>query len=221
METFTELGGTRAFLDPPSGTVRDGVALTHGAGSDCDSALLRSLSESLVQNGFLVLRYDLSFRRDRRAGPPRPGDAERDREGIRTAIEAVRRLVPGRVVAGGHSYGGRQTTMLAAESPQIADILLLLSYPLHPPRKPEDLRTGHFERLRIRSLFIHGSRDPFGSPDEMKSALKAIPASDLMVIDGAGHDLTRPAGIPARISSRLTEMLTTHSGYSPMTGAST
>jgi hypothetical protein len=79
---------------------------------------------------------------------------------------------------------------LAAESPAIADVLLLLSYPLHPPRKPEQLRTQHFPRLRTPALFIHGTRDPFGSIEEMTAALTAIPGRHhLTAIEKAGHEL--------------------------------
>jgi len=82
-----------------------------------------------------VLRYDLSFRQARPHGPPRPGDAARDRDGLREQILKIREKKPERIWLGGHSYGGRQSSILAAEAPEIVDALLLLSYPLHPPRK--------------------------------------------------------------------------------------
>ncbi len=91
---------------------------------------------------------------------------------------------------GGHSYGGRQATMLAAEEPEVADALLLLSYPLHPPEKPEQLRTAHFPQLQTPALFVHGTKDPFGTIEEMQAALKLIPAAtQLMVAEKAGHAL--------------------------------
>jgi predicted alpha/beta-hydrolase family hydrolase len=96
----------------------------------------------------------------------------------------------GRVFIGGHSYGGRQATMLIAEEPQLVDGLLLLSYPLHPPRKPSELRIAHFPKLGKPALFVHGDRDPFGSIEEMHSALELIPARKMLLeISGAGHDL--------------------------------
>jgi predicted alpha/beta-hydrolase family hydrolase len=80
--------------------------------------------------------------------------------------------------------------MLAAEQPDLAGALLLLSYPLHPPGRPENLRTAHFPRLSTPAVFVHGTRDPFGSIDEMRAALDLIPAPhELIAIDGAGHDL--------------------------------
>src|SRR5665213_640518 len=82
--------------------------------------------------------------------------------------------------------------MLAAETPGLVDRLLLLSYPLHPPRKPEQLRTAHFPKLTAPALFVHGSRDPFGTPVELKNAIALIPAPvRLLEIEGAGHDLGR------------------------------
>ena len=88
--------------------------------------------------------------------------------------------------------------MLAAEKPAIADALLLLSYPLHPPGRPDHLRTEHLPRLRTPAVFVHGSRDPFGSPAEMRQALALVPApTALVVIDGAGHDLSRARRIAA------------------------
>ena len=80
--------------------------------------------------------------------------------------------------------------MLAAEQPQLVAGLLLLSYPLHPPRKPDQLRTTHFPQLKTPSLFVHGGRDPFGSHEEMKAALALIPARTMLLeIEGAGHEL--------------------------------
>ena len=80
--------------------------------------------------------------------------------------------------------------MLCAEEPDLAAGLLLLSYPLHPPRKPAQLRVQHFPELQVPGLFVQGTRDPFGSIEEMETALKMIPAkTELLKVDGAGHDL--------------------------------
>jgi hypothetical protein len=80
--------------------------------------------------------------------------------------------------------------MLCAEEPNLADGLLLFSYPLHPPRKPAQLRTQHLPKLVTPALFVHGTRDPFASVEEMESALKLIPAKTrLSPIEGEGHDL--------------------------------
>ena len=189
---------TDTSLDPPvrgfvhrTGTaVGDGLVLTHGAGSNSRAPLLVALADAFAGAGMIVLRCDLPYRQSRAFGPPRPGDAARDREGLKNAIAALRQLVSGRMFLGGHSYGGRQSTMLCADQPAVAEGLLLLSYPLHPPRKPQQLRVQHLPKLRTPALFMHGTRDPFGSPEEMESALSLIPAKTrLLRIEGAGHDL--------------------------------
>lgn len=188
--------------DAPSG---DALILTHGAGSDCDAPLLLALSETFCSHGYTVLRCDLPFRQERRTGPPFPGNAERDRAGLRNAVAAMRKRMNGKVFLGGHSYGGRQATMLCAAEPDLVSGLLLLSYPLHPPRKPEQCRIQHLPNLRTPSLFVHGTRDPFGSTEEMKKVLHLIPVkTELLEIEDAGHDLafkgkTRLQELPPRI----------------------
>jgi hypothetical protein len=96
------------------------------------------------------------------------------------------------VILGGQSYGGRQATMLAADHPGLADGLLLFSYPLHPPGRPDRLRTDHFPRLKTPAVFVSGTVDPFGAPDELRDAISLIPArTEVITVDGAGHDLRR------------------------------
>jgi predicted alpha/beta-hydrolase family hydrolase len=101
--------------------------------------------------------------------------------------------------------------MLCAAEPALASGLLLLSYPLHPPRKPEQLRIQHLPNLRTPSLFVHGTRDPFGSIEEMTKALQLIPAkTELMKVEGAGHDLgfkgkTERKELPVNITLRTLE----------------
>jgi uncharacterized protein len=168
------------------------LILTHGAGSNRNSPLLVAVANAFASVGVEVIRYDLPFRQERPHGPPRPGDAVRDREGLREQILKARERKSESVWLGGHSYGGRQASMLAAEDTGLADKLLLLSYPLHPPRKPEQLRTAHFPKLETPALFVHGSRDPFGSPEELMQALRLIPAATrVLEIEGAGHELGR------------------------------
>jgi predicted alpha/beta-hydrolase family hydrolase len=94
--------------------------------------------------------------------------------------------------------------MAAAERAGMAGALLLLSYPLHPPGKPEQKRTSFFGDLRIPTLFVHGTNDPFGSLEELREAMALIPApTDLLPVEGAGHDLKRAAGLSADVLARL------------------
>jgi uncharacterized protein len=186
----------RGWLHEPATPLGKGLVITHGAGSNCDSPLLRAVAESFTAAGFHVLRCNLPYRQLRPHGPPIAAHAAKDREGLLQAAAAMRALTPACVILGGHSYGGRQSTLLAAEQADVADMLLLLSYPLHPPRKPEQLRTAHFPQLRTPSLFLHGTRDPFGLMTEMEAALAAIPARHaLFAFEKAGHELS-PALAP-------------------------
>jgi len=180
----------RGFLHRPVSSNNDALVLTHSAGANCQSPSLMAVAEAFAGYGLTVLRCDLPFRQMRPQGPPGAGSAARDREGLRQAVTALRKIVPGRIFLGGHSYGGRQASMLAADEPDVAAALLLLSYPLHPPRRPTQLRTAHFSRLRVPSLFVQGTRDEFASVEEVTAALQLIPArTKLLVIEGAGHSL--------------------------------
>ncbi|HYE24390.1 MAG TPA: alpha/beta family hydrolase [Clostridia bacterium] len=180
----------RGFLHVPETSSGDGLVLTHGAGSNCESPLLVTLSNAFCDLGFMVLRCDLPYRQLRPHGPPPRGSADRDRHGLRNAVITLRERVAGRVFLGGHSYGGRQASMLAAAEPGLADALLLLSYPLHPPQRPNEVRTAHFPKLTTPSLFIHGARDGFATAEELTDALRLVPAGTrLLSIPGAGHEL--------------------------------
>lgn len=180
----------RGLIHRPEQKASAGMVLAHGAGSNSNSPLLIAVAEAFAGAGFTVLRCDLPFRQVRSYGPPRPGGAERDRDGLRNAVAALKEVGCEEMFLGGHSYGGRQASMLCAEEPDLVGGLLLLSYPLHPPRKPEQLRVQHLSKLQVPALFVHGTRDPFGLIEEMESALKMIPArTELLKVDGAGHDL--------------------------------
>jgi predicted alpha/beta-hydrolase family hydrolase len=200
----------RGFLHTPETPNGQGFVLTHGAGGNAQAPLLRALADTFADAGFTVLRCDLPYRQTRSFGPPGPGDAARDRAGLKNATAAMKTILgapllpdvgrsgdfspdkhhEARIFLGGHSYGGRQSSMLCAEEPGLVSGLLLLSYPLHPPRRPEQQRTQHLPDLRTPTLFVQGTRDPFGSITEIERAIKMIPAkTKLLTIEGAGHDL--------------------------------
>jgi uncharacterized protein len=200
LDTTTHDFPVRGFLHRPEAHTAGGIILTHGAGSNCQTPLLVSLAEAFCAAGLTVLRCDLPFRQSRPHGPPPPKSAERDQAGLRAAVSSLRRELGGpalgsdpskkTIFLGGHSYGGRQASMLAASDPSIADALLLLSFPLHPPDRPTQLRSGHFPDLKTPALFVHGERDGFGTDAEMQTALALIPApTQLLSISSAGHEL--------------------------------
>ncbi|HEX4486970.1 MAG TPA: alpha/beta fold hydrolase [Terriglobales bacterium] len=198
----------RGFLHRPSNPNGSGIVLTHGAGANCRTELLRDLSEAFAGAGFMVLRVDLPFRQKRPTGPPGRGDAKTDQLGLTNAVDALKKSGAKKLFLGGHSYGGRQATMLCAAEPGLVDGLLLLSYPLHPPMKPAELRTQHFPQLQTPAMFVHGSRDGFGSLNEMESALKLIPAKTrLCPIESAGHDLKNKTDVARRVVSAFAEFV--------------
>jgi predicted alpha/beta-hydrolase family hydrolase len=179
-------GGPNRPFDRPI----DCLILTHGAGANCNAPLLVALAEAFSASGLAVLRCDLPFRQSRPHGPPPRGSAERDQQGLRAAVESMRRHFPGHMYLGGHSYGGRQASMLAAAQPGLVERLLLLSYPLHPPQRPTELRTAHFPNLQTPALFVLGVKDGFASVQEITEALKLIPAkTELLTVAGSGHEL--------------------------------
>jgi hypothetical protein len=190
--TVFHAGPVRGFLHQPEAPAGGGLVLTHGAGGNCKAPLLVTIADAFCAAGYHVLRCDMAFRQHKPFGPPSLATSGNDRASLGEAVAAMRKMVGGAVILGGHSYGGRQSTMLAAEDPSLVEALLLLSYPLHPPGKPAQPRTAHFPNLRTPGLFVHGSKDPFGTIEEMTEALQLIPVrTELITIPGAGHDLNR------------------------------
>ncbi|QNI05465.1 alpha/beta hydrolase [Mycobacterium kubicae] len=174
----------------PEGTPAGVVVLTHGAGGNRESPLLQRVCEEWSRRGWLAVRYNLPYRRRRPKGPP-SGSAATDREGIVEAIEVCRGLVSGPVIAGGHSYGGRQTSMVVAAQQAPVAVLTLFSYPVHPPGKPERARTEHLPDITVPTVFTHGTSDPFGTPAELRDAAALIAApTEIVEITGARHDLS-------------------------------
>lgn len=201
----------RGYLHTASCKAKASLVFTHGAGGNCGNLLLVAVAEALSSDGVNVLRCDLPFRQRKPTGPPSPSDAATDQAGLANAVAWMKKESGGRVLLGGQSYGGRQASMLAASDPSIADGLLLTSYPLHPPGKPQQMRTAHFPLLKVPTLFIQGTKDPFATPDELASAIKLIPAeTDRLVIDKAGHSLVTKRDaekVAAQIAERFVAVI--------------
>jgi predicted alpha/beta-hydrolase family hydrolase len=184
-----EQGSISGYLHLPATPTGQALVITHGAGGNAAAPLLVKVAAAFAAVGITVLRFDLPFRQRRPKGPPSPARAVQDRINICDAANAMRARGYSWVFAGGQSYGGRQTSMLAAEKPDCIDGLLLLSYPLHPPGKTQT-RTAHFPAIHTPALFVQGTRDPFGTPDEIREAIALIPARPVFSpVDQAGHDL--------------------------------
>lgn len=198
--TRLERTGVRGWLHTPAGEACAATALTHGAAGNCDAPLLVAVAQGLAAAGHLVLRYDLPYRQARKSGGP-SGSPRRDQDGIRAAANALRQQAKGvPLYLAGHSYGGRQSSIVAADDGQLAQALLLLSYPLHPPGQPEKLRVDHFPRLNLPVMFAHGTRDAFGSIVELEQAVALIPGRvEIRAVEGAPH------GLPVKVAGQVAE----------------
>lgn len=178
-----------ADLHEPDGDPVAVIVLAHGAGGNRDGAILQAYAEEFCARGLLVARIDLPYRQRRPKGPPGRADAARDRDGIAAACAAIGALCSAPLIVGGHSYGGRQASMLVAEQPGLAGGLLLSSYPLHPPGKPERLRTEHLGAIAVPTVVVHGRTDPFASSEEIAAAVALINAPTRIVTVAAPHAL--------------------------------
>jgi predicted alpha/beta-hydrolase family hydrolase len=174
------------------------VVLTHGAGGARDSPLLQKLCDEWARRGWLAVRYNLPYRRRRPKGPP-SGSAAADRAGVVEAISVCRGLSDGPLIAGGHSYGGRLTSMVVAAREADVNALTLFSYPVHPPGKPDRTRTEHLPGITVPTVFTHGTSDPFGTPAELRDAAALVAAPIAIVeVTGARHDLaSKVIDVPA------------------------
>jgi len=167
-----------------------GLLLTPGAGAGRDQPALVAVDEAVTGRGMAVERIEFP---GRAAGRRRPDPPEVCIDSVRTAtVRLARRLgVPTSDIAvGGRSMGGRMCSMAAAEGLPVA-ALVLISYPLHPARTPERLRTGHFPDLQMPCLFVSGRRDALGTPEEIERETAAIPGPVTLVVLDGDHSLRR------------------------------
>jgi predicted alpha/beta-hydrolase family hydrolase len=156
-----------------------------GAGADRDHHTLRALDDGLAP--FPVDRFDFPYRKAGKRAPDRTPVAVQAVVEEAKAVVSQRRMRANRLVLGGRSYGGRMCSLAVAGGLPAAG-LVLLSYPLHPPGKPDDLRIDHFPALDVPCLFVSGDRDAFGSPDELRAATRTIPGPVTHVFVNGAHD---------------------------------
>jgi uncharacterized protein len=181
------------------------VLLYPGAGSDREHPSLVAIERELG-NSASVARLDFPYRTQGRRAPDR---APKLMASIRDDLVALRRR-RGPVVMGGRSMGGRIASMVAADVDAVGPVarlagLVLICYPLHPPGKPDRLRVEHLRDLDVPCLFISGTRDPFGAPDELTEWTATIPAPvEHVWIDGGRHDLK---GADGTIASAVSEFV--------------
>jgi len=178
------------------------LLLAPGAGADRTQKTLVAIENAVAP--VPVARMDFPYRKAGRKAPDRAPvlvDAVREEAAALAASAHVR---PNRIVLGGRSMGGRMCSMAVAEGLPAAG-LALVSYPLHPPGQSAKLRVGHLVELNVPCLFVHGTRDPFGAPDELEKWTATIPGAVTHVwIDGGGHDLR---GADLRVATTVAEWL--------------
>jgi predicted alpha/beta-hydrolase family hydrolase len=178
------------FLTDGPADARFTILLAHGAGAPMDSASMTAATKALVATGFRVARFEFAYMAARRASDTRkpPPKAELLIPEYNSAIEALD--VKGGLIIGGKSMGGRVASMIASELHAARRIkgLLCLGYPFHPPGKPEKLRTGHLETLATPALICQGTRDEFGTKDEV-GTYKLSHRIELLWLEDGDHDL--------------------------------
>ncbi len=172
-------------------TKPEALLLTPGAGADRNQAALVAIDTALATKQLAVERMDFPYRLAGRRAPDRPPvllQAVRDGAAALAASAGVK---PSAIALGGRSMGGRICSMAVADG-LAAAALVLISYPLHPPGRPEKLRTEHFSSLHVPCLFVSGTRDTFGTPDELTRETAAISGKVTHVwVEGGDHGLRR------------------------------
>lgn len=182
------------------------VMLYPGAGTGCDHPSLVAVERRLGSSAY-VERNDFPYRREGRKAPDR---APKLMASIRDDLARFSRR-RGPVVMGGRSMGGRMTTMVAADVDGAGPVdrlagLVLICYPLHPPGKPDRLRVEHLPDVAVPCLFVSGTRDPFGTPDELERWTATISAPvEIVWVDGARHDL---AGADETVADAIAAFVT-------------
>lgn len=172
---------------------RAALILAHGAGAGQMHPFMTAAATAFTAAGFETITFDFPYMEAGRRVPDKAPVLERTFAAV--AKEACDRWLDGLpYFAGGKSMGGRIASQAAARAlfdrPPAG--LVFLGYPLHPPAKPEKRRDAHLPDVKIPMLFVHGSRDPFGSPDEMRDLVKPLKRAALVMIEGGGHSFDAP-----------------------------
>ena len=184
-----------ARLYPPAKAQRRHVTiiLGHGAGADQLSGFMRMAATGLADRGFDVMTFNFLYKEQRRRVPDPKARLETC---YRAAIDATlqnKKLRGNKLIIGGKSMGGRIASQVAAEDSQGIDGLVFLGYPLHPPGRPDKLRDEHLPKIKAPMLFVQGSRDAFGSEDEMRAIIKQHRLrATLHAIEGGDHSFKVP-----------------------------
>jgi predicted alpha/beta-hydrolase family hydrolase len=177
----------RAIVYPAAKREAAGVTLIlgHGAGAGQSSSFMVSFATALAARGIDTVTFNFLYMEQ---GRRLPDSKDKLEACYRAVIETVeRRKIGGKLAIGGKSMGGRIATQVAAgDAPEVAG-LVLLGYPLHPPGKPDQLRAKHLPAIKAPMLFVQGSRDAFGTPDELRPILGKLKSAELFEVAGGDH----------------------------------
>jgi predicted alpha/beta-hydrolase family hydrolase len=173
------------------------VLLGHGAGANQLSGFMRMFASGLAARGFDAMTFNFLYSERGRRIPDPKAKLESCYRAVIEAARGHKRLKANRLVIGGKSMGGRIASQVAAAGADDIAALVFLGYPLHPPGKPEQLRAEHLQNIRAPMLFVQGSRDAFGTPDELRTVIKKfrLPAT-LYEVEGGDHSFKVPKSAP-------------------------
>jgi predicted alpha/beta-hydrolase family hydrolase len=187
--------------------LRSGVSLIlgHGAGSGQTSGFMVTFAEALSARGLDAVTFNFQYTEKGRGVPDRNDKLEACYRAVIEAIRKHRPLTKNQVAIGGKSMGGRIASQVAAAGEDELAGLVFLGYPLHPPGKPDQLRSKHLPQIKAPMLFIQGTRDAFGTPEELRPILKKLDAR-VYEIEGGDHSFKVPksGGVPQKdVYSRI------------------
>jgi predicted alpha/beta-hydrolase family hydrolase len=190
---------------------RTTLVLAHGAGGKQTHPWMVAMANALTHRGLDVVTFDFLYAHARRRLPDRNEVLEATWRAVLVAVRA-RAGAGARLFAGGKSMGGRIATQVAADADsrdEVIDGLVSFGYPLHPPGKPERLRVAHLPKVRVPTLFVQGTRDPFGTPEELRPFVDEMPGgARVYVVEGGDHSLVLPksAGeLPDAVLARVAD----------------
>jgi predicted alpha/beta-hydrolase family hydrolase len=181
--------GVSARIFRPS-RFKQALILANGAGANMQSPFMRTFAEGLAARGILTVLFNFNYQEKGRKVPDRPAVLEETYRSVLAAAAGESGLPESKIAIGGKSMGGRIASQIAAKTS--CRKLVFLGYPLHPPGQPEKLRDSHLYAIKARMLFVHGSRDPFCTPEIFEAVVARLPNARVLEVEGGGHSLEVP-----------------------------
>jgi predicted alpha/beta-hydrolase family hydrolase len=201
MDPFT-LARSSAALYRAEGS-RSALILAHGAGTTQAHPSMVKIATAIASHGIDVITFNFRYTEEGRKIPDRNDVLEATWMAAIDGVRAHADLRAKRLYVGGRSMGGRIATQVVAKGAEVAGVVLL-GYPLHPPSRPDKLRSEHLPRIRVPMLFVQGERDAFGTPEELAPIVKGLAAGTrLYIVQGGDHSFARPKSSGETIDDTL------------------